>query len=80
MKAALIVQAKEVRDDGSVIEIAVWDLAEPLPPCAHPYKYRLFFGRPGEYFVRCDNEHGKGNHRHLVAMRRSTTFLRWMHC
>ncbi len=42
MKATLIAQAKEIRDDGSIVEIVVWELAEPLPPCAHPYKYRLF--------------------------------------
>ena len=64
MKAALIAQAKEVRDDGSIVEIVVWELAEPLPPCAHAYKYRLFFGTPGECFVRYDNERGKGDHRH----------------
>jgi len=65
MKATLIVQAKEVRDDGSIIEIVVWELAVPLPPCVHPYKYRLFFGQSGECFVRYDNERGKGDHRHL---------------
>jgi len=65
VKATLIAQAKEVRDDGSIIEIVVWELAEPLAPCTHPYKYRLFFGRPGEYFVRYDNERGKGDHRHV---------------
>lgn len=63
-KAALIVQAKEIRDDGSIVEIVVWELAKPLSPCAHPYKYRLFFGRPGECFARYDNERGKGDHRH----------------
>ena len=64
MKATLIVQAKEVRDDGSMVEIVVWELAQPLPPCKHRYKYRLFFGAPGECFVRYDNERGKGDHRH----------------
>ncbi len=64
MKAALIAQAKEIRDDGSIVEIVVWELAAPLPPCAHSYKYRLFFGTSGECFVRYDNERGKGDHRH----------------
>ena len=64
MNTTLVAQAKEVRDDGSIVEIVVWELAEPLPPCAHPYKYRLFFGRSGESFVRYDNELGKGDHRH----------------
>lgn len=65
MKAARIAQAKEVREDGSIVEIVVWELAEPLLPCRHPYKYRLFFGRSGECFVRYDNERGKGDHRHV---------------
>lgn len=39
MAAEPIVRAKEVRDDGSVIEIVVWRLTQPLDPCAHPYKY-----------------------------------------
>ncbi len=65
MKAALIVQAKEIRDDNSIVEIVVWELAEPLPPCTHRYKYRLFFGTPDACFVRYDNERGKGDHRHV---------------
>ena len=65
MKATLIAQAKEVRDDGSIVDIVVWELSTPLSPCAHFYKYRLFFGRPGECFVRYDNERGKGDHRHV---------------
>lgn len=64
MKAALIAQAKEVRDDGTIVEIIVWELAEPMPPCTHPYKYRLFFGQSGRCFVRYDNERGKGDHQH----------------
>ncbi|MCK9382845.1 MAG: DUF6516 family protein [Sulfuritalea sp.] len=68
MKATLIAQAKEVRDDGSIVEIVVWELARPLPPCAHRYKYRLFFGTSGECFVRYDNETGKGDHRHAGSV------------
>jgi hypothetical protein len=42
MSAHMLARAKEVRDDGSVLEIVVWQLAQPLPPCRHPYKYRLY--------------------------------------
>jgi hypothetical protein len=66
MPAALpIVSAKEVRDDGAIIEIVVWRLIEPLHPCTHMYKYRLYFGTSGICHVRYDNELGKGDHRHL---------------
>jgi len=65
MDATLIASAKEVRDDGSIVDIVVWELSKPLLPCVHRYKYRLFYGRPGECFVRYDNERGKGDHRHI---------------
>ena len=38
----LIGKAKEVRDDGSIVEVVVWELCEPLLPSTHRYKYRLF--------------------------------------
>jgi hypothetical protein len=60
-----IVKSKEVWDDGTIVEIVVWQLTKPLPGSSHCYKYRLFFGRPGREFVRYDNERGKGDHRHL---------------
>ena len=60
----MIAHAKEVRDDGAIVEIVIWALPEPLRPCLHNYKYRLYFGRGGECFVRYDNERGKGDHKH----------------
>jgi Family of unknown function (DUF6516) len=65
MAAVLLARTKEVRDDGAIIEIVVWQLPEPLPPSAHRYKYRLFFGAGGISRVRYDNERGKGDHRHV---------------
>jgi hypothetical protein len=38
MAAEPIIRAKEVRDDGSVVEIVVWRVPQPLVPCMHPYK------------------------------------------
>jgi len=65
MAAVLLARAKEVRDDGSIVEIVVWELPEPLPTSTHRYKYRLFFGASGVSRVRYDNERGKGDHRHV---------------
>jgi hypothetical protein len=65
MKATLLAHTKEVRDDGSIVEIVIWELPEPLPPSAHCYKYRLFYGVGGACRVRYDNERGKGDHRHF---------------
>lgn len=65
MEAVPIARAKEVREDGSIVEIVIWELPESLPPCSHPYKYRLYFGMQGVSRVRYDNERGKGDHRHV---------------
>jgi Family of unknown function (DUF6516) len=65
MSAVLLAHAKEVRDDGSIVEIVIWQLPEPLPPSHHMYKYRLFYGESGVRRVRYDNERGKGDHRHI---------------
>jgi hypothetical protein len=66
MKAKLVVRTKEVGDDGSVVEVVIWEVPEPLEPCVHFYKYRLFYGTPNQTRVRYDNERGKGDHRHLA--------------
>ncbi|MGA0610155.1 toxin-antitoxin system TumE family protein [Caldimonas sp. KR1-144] len=65
MRATPVARVKEVHDDGSIIEIVIWELPEPLPPCVHRYKYRLYFGAAGVCRVRYDNERGKGDHRHV---------------
>jgi hypothetical protein len=65
MLARRMIHTKEVRDDGSVVERVVWLLDKPVPPCEHPYKYRLYFGSQGQSFIRYDNERGKGDHRHV---------------
>jgi len=65
MKARSITRRKELRDDGSIVEIAIWQLAEALPPCAHRYKYRLAYVVNGVGVARYDNERGKGDHRHI---------------
>ena len=65
MKATLLARTKEVRDDGTIVEVVIWELPQPLPPSTHLFKYRLFFGKAGEERVRYDNERGKGDHRHV---------------
>ena len=75
MKATLLARTKEVRDDGTIVEIVVWELPEPLLPCEHRFKYRLFYGRPGEERVRYDNERGKGDHRHVDGEEQSYVFV-----
>lgn len=74
MKATLLAHSKEVRDDGSIVELVIWELPQPLPPSEHKYKYRLFYGWPGREIVRYDNERGKGDHRHVDGEEESYVF------
>jgi len=65
VKATLLAHAKEILDDGAIVEVVVWQVPEPIPPCVHSFKYRLFFGTATASRVRYDNERGKGDHRHI---------------
>ena len=65
MKAILLARTKDVRSDGSIVEVVVWRLSKPLSPSKHLYKYRLYYGSGGDSRVRYDNERGKGDHRHI---------------
>ena len=65
MAAIPLARAKEARDDGSIVEIVIWELPQPVPPSRHNYKYRLYYGAAGVCRVRYDNERGKGDHRHV---------------
>ena len=74
VKATPLARSKEVRDDGSIVEIVVW-LSKPVPPCTHHFKYRLFYGLPGQERVRYDNERGKGDHRHADGLETGYNFV-----
>lgn len=73
--ARVLVHTKEVREDDSIIEAVIWELVEPVPPCTHRYKYRLFYGTAGKCRVRYDNERGKGDHRHIGSREESYFFV-----
>ena len=64
-KATLVINEKITQNDGSVIQVVVWDLPVPLKGSRHRYKYRLYFGKNGVCLVRFDNEQGKGDHMHI---------------
>ena len=73
-KAVLLARTKDVRGDGSIVEVVVWELPEPLPSSTHPFKFRLYYGAEGDSRVRYDNERGKGNHRHIGEKEENYTF------
>lgn len=61
--AVLLLDRKAVLSNGAIVQIKVWRLPEPSTERPHGLKYSLFYGRPGERIVGCDNEAGKGGHR-----------------
>lgn len=63
--AQLLYSFKQSYDDGATIEMVIWEVPQPVPGSEHRYKYRLYYGFPGERVVGYDNETGKGDHRHL---------------
>lgn len=74
MKAELLQRDRFDFDDGSFVEMVIWRVPKPVKGSTHPYKYRLFFGRPGERIVGYDNEYSKGDHRHLEDCEESYKF------
>ncbi|HLT78380.1 MAG TPA: DUF6516 family protein [Ferrovibrio sp.] len=75
--ATRIYYAKYTTDDGAIIEIVVWAVPAPVPGSQHRFKYRLFYGRPGERIVGYDNERGKGDHRHIRGREMAYRFTSW---
>lgn len=75
VKAALVINEKITRNDGSIIQIVVWDLPVPLKGSHHRYKYRLYFGKDGICLARFDNEQGKGDHKHIDGIESPYHFI-----
>lgn len=74
-KARLLIRVKETVA-GTIREIVIWLLQEPLPGCNHRIKYRLYFGElGGKCLVRYDNERDKGDHRHLLDKEEAYHFI-----
>lgn len=65
MQAIPLIRRRVVLAVDAFAEIAVWRVPEPVPPSAHPFKYRLAYVVHGECVLRYDNERGKGDHRHV---------------
>lgn len=74
MHATLITEFKDVADDGSIVQMIVWRVPEPVPPTEHGYTYRLVYVVNGSRIVGFDNERGKGDHCHLDGKEYPYTF------
>ena len=68
MNAELILHERREQTDDSIIEMVIWRLDQPIKPCTHPFKYRLVFVKNGRRLIGFDNERGKGEHQHRLAL------------
>lgn len=75
MKAALITRFRSISAEGDGVELVVWRVPEPVPPSRHAYKYRLVFLEAGQWVIGFDNEHGKGDHKHVRDVEQPYTFV-----
>lgn len=74
MQAVNVMDFKECRGDGAIVQMVVWRLPQMDVERPHGLKYRLYCGRGGQCLVRYDNEAGKGDHRHYGDREESYTF------
>ena len=65
MKAEVLQRDRLDFDDGTFVEMVIWQVPTSVPGSSHGYKYRLFYGRSGRRIVGYDNERTKGDHRHI---------------
>jgi hypothetical protein len=74
MKAELIMDYRDVDEEGAIVALIVWRVPEPVPPSEHPFKYRLVYVRDGARVIGFDNERGKGDHKHVGGADRPYVF------
>ncbi len=75
MKAELLKHHHQRLVNGGLIEMKIWKLSCPVPPCEHAFKYRLVYVLDGIRMVGFDNERGKGDHKHLDGKQSAYHFV-----
>ena len=65
-RAERIFYRKRHYDDGTVSELVLWLVPQPVRGSQHMFKCSLFYGRHRERLILYDNERGKGDHRHYA--------------
>jgi hypothetical protein len=74
LKAILRFHRRRHYDDGSILEMKIWQVPTPALGSVHRLKYSLFCGRPGQRLVGFDNERGKGDHKHIRGVEYAYAF------
>lgn len=62
--ATLLAHERVVLDETVFVEIRIWRVPIPVRGSAHDLKYSLALVADRVCVLRCDNEAGKGDHRH----------------
>ena len=65
MKATLLLRRRVVVAVDAFVEVVIWRVPQPVAPSTHEFKYGLAYVVGGQCVLRYDNEHGKGDHRHV---------------
>lgn len=60
--------------DGTIVEMTIWLVPQPVVGSTHSFKYSLFYGYPGKRVVSYDNERGKGDHRYFEGQEEPYSF------
>ncbi len=74
MSSTLVSHEKVVQEDGSIVEIKIWQVPKSLK-YPEGYKYSLFLVREGKILVGYDNHHPKGHHRHYGQNQEPYAFI-----
>jgi len=74
IKAQLLTHRKERSDDGHITELKAWivPVSEHTP---HGLKYSAVYIINGVRVIGCDNERGKGDHRHYAGVETPYIFV-----
>lgn len=64
MGAKLIYHVKEFHEDGTIVEIKIWQVRETKDK-PHGLKYSFAYVAGNERIIGYDNAEGKGDHRHF---------------
>ena len=75
MKAELLKRHRQRLPNGGLIEMKIWKLNCPVPPCDHAFKYCVAYILNGKRLVGFDNECGKGDYRHLDGKESAYRFV-----
>jgi hypothetical protein len=75
MDAVLVYSDRVLFDDGAILAATIWRVPTRVLPSTHSFKYRLFYGYPGQRVIGYDNERGKGDHRHLHGAEQPYEFV-----